>query len=318
MKSLTRVGLPILLVAGVVFGITFIRMYSPEDEQSQGKGKGKETLVAREQVLKFYTTKAAVTTPASTPKHLWYWDSTIEVGSPGHFEFWCQNKHDQPVTIWVPATNCQCAGAELSVVPPDAYQEYAVTSVLSASPFCPGAGPIAALAHLQLNQRLTWLPLFKGDNRPEQTIPAANPSVGPQFAMVRMAWTGKGEPGPKGVSAEVYARIGDGIPSRDLLGVDMSVVASFEPTRRVGSEWFPIREVAFGELRENGEVRHTIFLASFTRTHFLFNISTNRPTPCISWTEPVPATNEELESLLAHSREPTTRFAASEVFSSSI
>ena len=79
MKSLTRVGLPILLVAGVVFGITFIRMYSPEDENPSGSGPGPGKAVAREQVLKFFTTKAVVTTRASTPKHLWYWDSTIEV-----------------------------------------------------------------------------------------------------------------------------------------------------------------------------------------------------------------------------------------------
>ena len=34
MKSFTRIGLPILLVVGVVFGITFIRMYSPEDTET--------------------------------------------------------------------------------------------------------------------------------------------------------------------------------------------------------------------------------------------------------------------------------------------
>jgi len=32
MKSIIRVALPILLVAGLVFGITFIRMYSSDDQ----------------------------------------------------------------------------------------------------------------------------------------------------------------------------------------------------------------------------------------------------------------------------------------------
>ena len=33
MKTFTRIVLPILLVAGVVFGITFIQMYSPDEER---------------------------------------------------------------------------------------------------------------------------------------------------------------------------------------------------------------------------------------------------------------------------------------------
>src|SRR5205085_4935707 len=114
MKTLTRVGLPILLVAAVVFGITFIRVYSPDEETpSAGTSGGAGGQNNREPPLKFFTTKAIVGKPESTPKHLWYWDSTIEVGAPGHFEFWCENRSAQPVTVRVPATNCQCAGAEV-------------------------------------------------------------------------------------------------------------------------------------------------------------------------------------------------------------
>jgi hypothetical protein len=301
MNSFTRIGLPILLVAGVVFGITFILMYSPEEKNPSTGTDGEQ--VSDRQMLKFYTVEAAVGTPGATPKHLWNWDSTIEVGAPGHFEFLCSNKHEQPVTIWVPATNCQCAGAEMTNVPPDAMSDYTVLSALSGSPFWPAPGPLAAFAHQNLNQRLTWLPLFKGENRPEQTIPAANSTTEPQFAMVRLAWTGKGEPGPKGISAEVYARKGaDKIPSRDVLTAKMQVVAAFEPMRREGPKWVGARDVSVGELHDNGVVKQTIYLVSFTRQYLLYSTQAERPTPCITWTEPVPATDEEFHAMTAQLR----------------
>jgi hypothetical protein len=302
MKTFTRIGLPILLVAGVVFGITFIRMYSPPEER-QGSGDAKtEKDVGREAALKFFTVRAIVGNPSSTPKYLWYWDSTVEVAAPGHFEFWCQNRNPQPVTIRVPATNCQCAGAEMAVVPNDAYQEYAVLSALSGSPLWSAPAALAAYAHVNFESKLTWLPLFKGGERPDQTIPAANAASGPQFALVRLAWTGKGEPGPKGISAEVYASVGDAVPSREVLGAEMNVVPSFELHRLEGLQWASAREVSVGDLRENSEAKLTIYLASFTRSHLLYNVSSDHPTPCITWTEPVPATEEELASFIAHTR----------------
>jgi hypothetical protein len=311
MNSFTRIGLPILLVAGVVFGITFVMMYSPEEEKTP-TGPGDQVQNPDRQALKFFTTKAIVSTQTSTPKHLWYWDSTIEIGAPGHFEFWCANKHDQPVTINVPATNCQCAGAEMANVPPDALNEYTVLSAISGSPLLsalPGSpffampSPLAALAHVNLSQRLNWLPLYKGENRPEQTIPAASSPTNPQFAIVRLAWTGKGEQGPKGISAECWARKGDDkVGSMTVLGAETNVTNAFEPLRREGSQWATARDVSIGELRENGAVKQTIYLASFTRPYVLYALESERPTPCISWTDVVPATEEEFLSLIAHAR----------------
>lgn len=303
MNSFTRIGLPILLVAAVVFGITFIMMYSPPEDKSQ-TGPGDQPKSQERQVLKFYTTKAIVSTPNSTPKHLWYWDSTIEVGMPGHFEFWCANRHTEPVTIWIPATNCQCAGAEMANVPPEAHQDYTVLSALAGNPlFFAASGPLAAIAHQEFNQRLAWVPLYKGDNRPEQTIPAAKSETEPQFTLVRLAWTGKGEPGPKGISAECWSRKGDDKNGyMTVLGAETTVVASFEPMRREGSRWVSAREVSIGELRENGSVKQTIYLVSATRPYLLYSMEAEHPTPCISWSDAVPATDEEFLALNAQAR----------------
>src|SRR5262245_49253557 len=147
MKSFLRVALPIFLVAGLVFGITFIRSYTT-DEQDLGGGQVKEAGKSAEQALKFFTLRAVASTPDATPKHLRYWESEIEVNASGHFEFLCQNRHPRPVSVRVPMTNCQCAGAELAVVPPDAYRDFLVTSALADSPLCPAPGPVGVLAHV--------------------------------------------------------------------------------------------------------------------------------------------------------------------------
>src|SRR5262249_31698071 len=166
MKSFTRVGLPILLVIGLVFGITFIQQYSSDPQQStdptrdpKGKPGGSRT-----DALK------ALCTLAMVPKeelrdgkfgirpellHLKYWDGTAEVGAPGYYAFWCENPHEQPVTARVPNTNCQCAGADMAVIAPDAYREYVAASALGGSPLCPAPGPTAALALAGLARRLT-------------------------------------------------------------------------------------------------------------------------------------------------------------------
>ena len=87
MKSFTRIGLPILLVVAVVFGITFIRVYSPEDSNpSNDSSVGpKEGTTNKDRPIRFYTTRAVKGTTKSTPKYLWYWDSTVEVGAPRSF-----------------------------------------------------------------------------------------------------------------------------------------------------------------------------------------------------------------------------------------
>src|SRR5262249_16198846 len=212
MKSITRVILPIVLVAGAVFGITFIRMYSTTDDTITSPSEPKNV-----EALRFNTTRAIppkeamndrniMEIPASV-RHLQYWNSDFEVGTPGHFEFWCQNRHEQPVTVRVPNTNCQCAGAEIAVVPQDAYRDYLAGSALASGPLCPARGPAGALVHLALDKRLIWAPLVHGEERYDQTVPAAS-GGNPQFALIRLTWMPKGEPGPKGISAQLFASLG--------------------------------------------------------------------------------------------------------------
>jgi hypothetical protein len=307
MKSFTRVGLPVLLVVGVVFGITFIRMYSGDEDGSNDSGTDVSKRAASSgPVLKFWTSKAVPPKGelSSIPPSLWhmaYWDPQVEMAASGHYAFLCENRNAEPVKVRVYETNCQCAGVDLAVIPRDTFNEFAIGSVLSGGPLLSGSGPLAALMHVDFSRRLTWLPLFKDKERHEQTIPGADPSSrgGPQLAFVRLNWTGKGEPGPKTIAAEFFASIGEnGPPSHTQLAVETTIVPAFDVFRRTGpSQWVLARELPVGELRENSVVSHTIYLGSATRHYLVPSLSIGKPDPCITWTDPVRASDDELASV---------------------
>ncbi|HEX3147306.1 MAG TPA: hypothetical protein VHR66_04440, partial [Gemmataceae bacterium] len=214
MNSFTKVALPIVLVVGLVFGITFIRMYSteepsPTDHPKETTGK---TATARELPVKFGLTKAAPQgdDPLPAYRSIKYWDPILEIGTPGHFDFWCQSHTAEPITIRVADVNCQCAGVEVASVDDNDFREYAAVSALAGSPFGAASGPIAALAHVRLDRRLEWLPLLKDHTKTDQTIPPVSPTAGTRMTIVRLGWEAKTDPGAKTISANVVARVGDG------------------------------------------------------------------------------------------------------------
>lgn len=300
MKSFTRIGLPILVVVAAVFGITFVRVYSPDDQGQSGGPKPKAAKSAVKDVLTFpIVTVAPGSGKADAGREsLALWDPEIEVGAPGHFEFWALNKHPESVTARVFDVNCQCAGVEMTTVDHDAFRDYAAVSALAGSPLCPAPGPLAAFAHAAFGQRLHWMPLLASTERHDQTIPGADPSLGSQLAIFRLGWTGKPEQGPKYVKAYLMAGIGDAQPAGYTLEVTTMVVPAFDPLRREGTTgWSPVPDLSLGELRENGEAKREIYLLSSTRRQLVLRFSVDHPDPCLTWTEPVPASAEEVNAL---------------------
>jgi hypothetical protein len=300
MNSFTRIGLPILLVVGVVFGITFVRMYSPDEPTPDGpKGAGSGKATARPLPLKFGLTTASPQPddPPAGLKSLKYWDSVNEVGVASHFDFWCHNPHPQPVVIRVSGVNCQCAGVEMAPVPREAFQDYVVTSALAGGPLgAVAAGPVAAVAHAQLDGRLAWHTL-KGKDQAEQTLEAADPAAGTQVGIIRLTWEGRGEAGPRVVNATLVSRLGETPGTVTTLEAQMAVVPGFDAVRREGVDlWASARELPVGELRENAEFTRTVYLLSATRRQLLYTVTATRPDPCITWTEPVPASPEEVRA----------------------
>jgi hypothetical protein len=308
MKSFLRIVLPILVVAGLAFGITFLKLYSPDEASTDDPslaGKGSSRVLP----LNFYTLLAAVPKEdtnergekeiPNSKRHLKYWDPDLEVGAPGHYAFWCQNRNDKPVVVRVPRVSCQCAGADLAIVPADAYRDYLIGSALAGGPLCSAFIPTAALTHVALSRRLDWNVLINPDQKQtlDGTVPPADPTTGPQFALVRLTWTGKAV-GPKTIDAQLFAGIGDGIPSHTELKAAINVVPAFDVVRRDESgKWSPVRELPFGELVAESAVHQEFFISSTTRAHLLLNIASEPSDTCVTWTEPVPASANELTTL---------------------
>jgi hypothetical protein len=309
MKSFTRVLLPILLVFGVVAGITYVQLYSDPDTPTEGPRDAQERKTANlGPPLKFFTLKVAAprmergedgeVRVARHLLHLKYWEPDVEVGAPGHYDFWCQNRHPEPVTVRVQSTNCQCAGVEMALVPTAALKEYTAASALAAGPLSPAAGPAAALAHVLFERQLKWVPLNIQGDRHDQIVPAAAGPADPQFALIRLSWSGKDPVGPKNINADVYYSLPDGVPSAQRLEADISVVPAFYPIRRSGpSTWAPVTELAMGDLGPGTVSTQEFFLASSTRSQLLYKAAADPADPGITVSDPVPASPAEWASL---------------------
>lgn len=309
MNSLTRIGLPILVVVGAVFGITFVRMYSTDDPAplpatpslTPGKPLAKPPLTMN------LATAAPVTgKPEAWQVPLTYWNPEVEVGVPGHFEFWCQNPNPEPVNLRVYDANCQCAEVELAAVPHDALREYAVGSALAGGPLGFGA-PLAALAHVQFNRRLTWEVLLETGSaeKEERTIPPTSPATGPQVALVRLGWQPKEGLGPKEISARLAATTGDRPPKIYEVRVRSITVPAFDVIRRTGpSEFAPARELPVGDLRENSQVKQVVYLLSTTRRYPAYSVSMESTDPCVTWTDPAPASPAEVQAVTEYFSHP--------------
>jgi hypothetical protein len=310
MKSFTRIGLPILVVVGAVFGITFIRIYSPEDPSTASRPAGGPKVAKKRDPLQFMITEA---TPVPTPapkgrESLTLWNPEIEVGIPGDFEFWAQNPNPEPVTVRVFDVNCQCAGVEVAVVSHDVRTDYQIASILSDSPLCPGTGLLgAAIAHATFNRRLSWSALLEADGgeKPDRTIPGADRAAGPQTAIVRLNWKAKMDAGPKEVYTRIAADLGDGQTSHYKLTANTIAVPAFSVVRRPGpGTWELAPDILVGELREGGEARRSIYLLSATRRYPEYSVRASKSNPCLSWSDPVPASAEEFQSLVDYFAQP--------------
>ena len=155
MNSFLRVGLPILVVVGFVFGITFVRLYTSPDDEKVGPldSSGKILTFAHESALKFHTVKASLPPPdvlvegkGSRFFHLKYWDPELEIGATSGYGFWAENKHRQEVRLRANSVGCQCTGLSAAAAPA-VYRDYLQSSPWPAAPGGPRSGHTLAMAH---------------------------------------------------------------------------------------------------------------------------------------------------------------------------
>lgn len=321
MNSFLKIGLPILLVAGLVFGLTFMRLYTSDDKAAAPIGAANvagPANAAGQMPLDFFTTKASP--PAldilGKPEgerfqHLKHWQAEVEASAEGGYGYWCQNKHPTAVRIRAPKTSCTCSAVEAANVPANLFNDYLVSSALAGGPLSPSAALAGVFAQAEFTRKLEWATLSReGADQGSTTIPAADPKTGPQLAIVKMTWIGKSPSGPKKLFAAVYAGKpdGSGVEAKTDLTAEPVVVPAFELLRReLNNKWVPLvdRLVDIGELRRNSISKQWIYCYSPTRTYLGLDAKLDVTDPCMTIGPIVPAEPEELAALELYLAEVT-------------
>jgi hypothetical protein len=317
MRSLTHVVLPIALVVGAIFGITFITSYTSPPKQDDKPSMPKDGR-SSEPPLRFFTLEGKPGTPFDLSKMLKMpsgpdaegrstgfgemadlyrramYQPDIEIGETGHHDFWFQNSHPQEVRITLNGKSCQCAGARLGIIPPAAWQDYLDrAAAIGGLPALPSSAPFLAAAAADLQQQITWHDLVeRAPDNERPVIAAANERTGAQLGIVRVTWEGKAE-GPKTITAEVYAHLPNAAGSIDRLDVQTNVV----PSVRL---WPPgAADMQFGDLlAHTSSAREVIFWSSTRRALDLsLSLGKSENEPCLVWTEPQPLSDAELTEL---------------------
>lgn len=293
MKTLTQVVLPIAVVAGLVFGITFVANYSARNDK---KGDGKPAQHS-EPPLRFVTLVGRY--DPGVP-HLRAVKVAYEIGEHGHFDFWFTNARDQEVRVAFTNASCTCAGADVGIVPDEVWDDFMarVGTVGAAALLGSPAAAAAGTAEIpSLESKMQWEVLAADDKKTERKVPAARSAEQPRVGCVRLKWYGKEPAEPKRLTADLATQLPNTTASAVHLETNYLVVPPFfhgvggSPTER---------SIRFGDLIARSTASRDVVCWSATRSHL-----TITPTPeniagfedCVSVSEPRPLTADERGAL---------------------
>ncbi|HEY8504194.1 MAG TPA: hypothetical protein VIL46_06395 [Gemmataceae bacterium] len=296
MKSVTQVLLPIALVVGLIFGVTYISNYTRSNRPvpNQESGPAQDVMP-----LKFGHTVAK-----RDPEYFYlrHFRENYEVGTGGRHDFWFHNPNPQPAELRLDYTNCACSSVDIGVVAADAwgrYQKQAAASALAGAALPAGPDVLAAVALAALvapPDNIRWehrsITEEGNDARRPVEIPAADPARGPQLGIFRLNWDEVRSVGPKGLGAKVLVRF-DGTLPREI---DLRASIAGVPPVLV---WPP--EVDVGELTAGARREVSFFCFSATRPlgDFAVTVTPREPHPCVRVGTPEPLSPEEVRALEA-------------------
>jgi hypothetical protein len=308
MKTLTQVVLPIAAIAGLVYGITFITSYSrrsPSDNsESKPKAKQLDKLVFARMAgnadpVEFKFKLGSAASP---------WRSNYETLEHGHFDFWFQNQHDQEVRLGFTTGNCSCIGADLAVIPTDAWAAYLKESAASGIPGMPASPILAALNAMELESRVrvAFKSIAHEGRRNSGQIPAAS-ADGPQIGILRSNFEIKvGKIDPTVVLKSTFAA---SLPNSPDMPLDFQVIYHIVPSFEVNTS-----EVRLGDLYVGSKVAREFICWSRTRPsrtlpEMALDISTQHDfgdfKDCVEWSKPEKLTPDEMEEFAAKVLERT-------------
>lgn len=296
MKSLKQVVLPIALVIGLVFGVTYMSNWTPS-------GRDKDLIPDGEQLAVPVIFAITSARPDPDVKLLRHYRSDYEVGQPGQFDFWFKNPNAREATLVLSLTNCTCTGVEVGTLDRDAWGEYLERSAALAFPRAVlppgadllGAASLAALLAPPENIHLTTLetePTERDDQNTSAKVPPADDTLGPQLGFLRLAWNQTKNLGPITLNAEVLMHLPEE-PER-VVRFDVNIFG-VPQLRTVPNE------LDFGTLTEGQERSLPLLCFSTTRTEVelrkYLSAELVKEHPCIEVGEITPMTDEEMQAL---------------------
>ena len=304
MNSGLKTALILLLLGGVVFGVTIIASYTGGFQPAATDEPGAESNAAPVgPPLEFALTEVAYQ-PAA--------EDILVRGFPGFFEvspelnyqsFWFRQPHARPVRIAVKGRSCSaCTSARVGTLPADPLAEYVkqVKEGKVPPPFGPAASITASLlaAGVSVNSQVKWEELDFDHTEKLVTLPAAEPGK-PLPGLVQMIYKVTVQ-GPKTLDAYLTMAVTDG----PTVPMKLSVASFGMPAFRL----IPTDgKLSLGELPE-GMAPRTIDLICWSATRRLTGPGPTLPPPAASVVPrdpfvevgtPVPLSDAELPRVAA-------------------
>jgi hypothetical protein len=137
MKPILKIAVPLVVLVGVVFGITYIMIYVPPDQKTDDGPTGDRPLIFPS-ATRFWQPGWA-TAPDDDEKGAdplnRLFPGFYEQGMKGKARFWFQNKNPQPVTIKLLHVSCaSCSQGAIYIIPPETVRTTIHTSIVSGLP----------------------------------------------------------------------------------------------------------------------------------------------------------------------------------------
>lgn len=117
MKSYGQLSLAVIILIGLVAGVTFIAQY----QSGTGEAPKPPPVVDKSPVSQTVPVVTVV-----NPKVEWNptWMSEVEQHMPGHYDYWLTNDSDTPIEIGLVKTSCKCSSVFGCILPPDQAKIY--------------------------------------------------------------------------------------------------------------------------------------------------------------------------------------------------
>lgn len=203
MKTLTQLVIPLVIIVGIVGGVTFVRQYNATAPATPPPTESVASSATANFPL-FLPVKAVEWTPA--------YAGEVEEQVPGHHDFWFENRNDFPVLMGVYKKNCTCSHVEVAVLTEEEGKKYKEWSAEAGAQPGKQAPPDQAATGGKPNGRgpapeLKWQQLELDDSR------TAGVLISPKAAgMIRVGWKDKNS-GAERLTAELWSQAQQGQPS---------------------------------------------------------------------------------------------------------